>query len=259
MHCTNCGHLNEGGKFCVKCGTKLEGGVYEQRAAAGAESTYVNPQPTTTYSQPAQQSQHVETAKVISKLYIAYFMQGVKNPTMAAQSVRGEQFINGIITMILYAISIPLMVYFGFKDFMGPFSEAVIQPAFYYLIFIAFVALATFAAVKLGRVQASLQDVFARFGTFLIVPTSFLMVALLLSLVQIEIFLLLLLFGFLGLFLVVPFTIYSFKKEVPYGLDGIYGTFLTYLAIIILLATIARIIIEQVMDAITDWFGFGLF
>lgn len=262
VNCSNCGHLNEGGKFCVSCGTKLvnvEAAV--QQAATVTENAPVNGQGQPSQSfQPTQQAQpnrHVEAAKSISKLYFSYFIQGIKNPTKIAQNVKGEQFINGLITMILYAISIPLMFYFGTKNEYTQleFTEVVIKPAFYYLIFIGFTALVTFAVIKLGRVQATLKDVFARFGTYLIVPTAFLITALILSLIQAEFFVLFLAFGFLGLFLVVPFTIYSFKKDVPYGLDGVYGTFLTYLAIIILLATLADMFIDQLLDAV----GFGLF
>lgn len=251
VNCSNCGNLNEGGKFCVHCGNQLGNGeVSAQQATANTNSIPVN-------SQPAQPNRHVETAKAMSKLYFSYFIQGIKTPTKAAQNVGGEQFINGLITMIIYAISIPLMFYFATQnDYIDlEFTEVVIKPAFYYLIFIGFTVLVTFAVIKLGRVQATVKDVFARFGAFLIVPTAFLIAALILSLIQVEFFAILLAFGFLGLFIVVPFTIFSYKKDVPYGLDGVYGTFLTYLAIIILLATIVNMVIDQLMDV----FGFGLF
>lgn len=256
MHCIQCGQFNSGGNFCVKCGTRLQVDSFEQQAVAVSEA---GQQPT--YSKPATQNPHVEKAKTASKLYLSYFLQGMKTPTTLAQSVYGDQFVNGLITMIIYALSIPLMMYFGVRDFVDDFTEMVIQPAFFYLLFIGFVALITFAVVRMGRVQVSLKDVCARFGTFLIVPTSFLLMALILSLIQIELFILLLLFGFLGLFLVVPFTIYSFKKDVPNGLDGIYGTFLAYLAIIILLVTIGAIMINLIIGVIGSMFdlGFGFF
>ena len=249
----NVDNFNEGGNFCVKCGTRLQVGSFEQQAAAVSEAGQQ-----TTYSKPATQNPHVEKAKSASKLYLSYFLQGMKAPTTLAQSVYGDQFVNGLITMIIYALSIPLMMYFGVRDFVDDFTEMVIQPAFFYLLFIGFVAFITFAVVRMGRVQVSLKDVCARFGTFLIVPTAFLLVALVLSLIQMELFILFLLFGFLGLFLIVPFTIYSFKQDVPNGLDGIYGTFLAYLAIIIFLVIIGAIMIRVIMGVIGSMFDFGL-
>ncbi|MGG3797954.1 hypothetical protein [Metabacillus fastidiosus] len=243
--CSQCGHLNEIGKFCVKCGAKLQASGAEEQAA----TVHIND------SAAVKTNEHVEKAKVMSKMYINYFIQGMKNPTTAAQSVNSEQFINGLITMIIYAISIPLMFYFS-VPYADSFTEVVLKPSFYYLLFIGFVALVTFAVVKLGRVPAVIQDVFARFGTFLIVPTAFFIGAFILSLIKVHDFAsILLLFGFLGLFIAVPFTIFSFKKDIKVGLDAVYGTFLTYLAIIILILTIARIIIDQILYNIGSMFS----
>ncbi|WP_449537898.1 zinc ribbon domain-containing protein [Ferdinandcohnia sp. Marseille-Q9671] len=252
MYCSNCGHQNDGGKFCEKCGTPLQA-TSQNQTAATVENTNQNYVQQPTQTQNTTSNQVLEATKNISKLYFGYFLQGLKSPTSMAQNVDGSQFINGLITMILYAISIPLMVYFGFKgDYFSPsFSDAVITPTIYYLIFIGFTALVTFIVIKFGKVQASIKDVFARFGAFLIVPTAFLLVALLFSLIQIKLFLLLLLFGFLGLFIIVPFTIYSYKQNNQGGLDGIYSTFITYLAIIILLLTVARVAIERIIDSIS--------
>lgn len=250
MVCNQCGHLNESGKFCVKCGARLgEGGTGEEAAALHGHEAI-------------GQNEHVTRAKVMSKRYINYFVQGLKNPTTAAQSVNHEQFINGLITMIIYSISIPLMIYFSSRDntYFGSFTDIVLKSSFYYLLFIGFIVLVTFGVIKLGRVQATLQDVFARFGAFLIVPTVFLVLGFILSLIKIyEFAFVLLLFGFLGLFIVVPFTIYSFKKEITVGLDAIYGTFLTYLAIIVSFVTIARMIMTQILNEISSMFSRGFF
>ncbi|TYR78879.1 zinc ribbon domain-containing protein [Priestia megaterium] len=290
MQCSNCGHQNDGGKFCVKCGTKL-GDNGAQQVAASVDSTPVQSNQATTYvqSEPVQQTQlnqHVENAKQISKLYLGYFMQGLKQPTAVAQGVRGEQFINGLITMILFAVSIPLMIYFGWEvileklvksvssglfsgfdlDELGindlgsnlaemielSFVDMVILKGLLFLLFVGAVALVTFGVIKLGKVDVSLQDVFARVGTFLIVPTAVLLIGLVFSLLKSEFFLYLLEFGLLGLFFVVPFTIYSFKKEHTHGFDGIYGTLLTYLVIVIFLFIISQGMIDDTKELISN-------
>ncbi|MDQ0223872.1 zinc ribbon domain-containing protein [Metabacillus niabensis] len=279
MICSNCGHQNEGGKFCVKCGTKLVGETAEQQQAATVEPTIpVSNQPVqpeqaeTTFSaqptrpeqpvQPAEPNKHVEAAKNVSKLFFSYFIDGLKNPTKAAQSVGQEQFVNGLITMILYALFIPLTIYFGLKvvianllekiagifpdefDFFDvtqmisfyeqPGFSSVLKPIFYSLIIIAIIVLLTFVVIKLGRVQLNIKELIARFGAFSIVPTALLLVALILSIIKVDIFLYVWFFGLLGLLFVVPFTIYSFKKDVPFGLDGIYGTIIMFIVILII-------------------------
>ncbi len=284
MICSNCGHQNEGGKFCVKCGTKLVEETAEQQQAAAVEPTIpVSEQPVqqepaeTVYStqptspvqpvQPAEPNKHVEAAKNVSKLYFSYFIEGLKNPTKAAQSVRQEQFVNGLITMILYALCIPITIYFGlktlFKDipFLVVLSEemsftSVLKPTFFSLVIIAFIALITFAVIKLGRVQITIKDIFARFGTFLIVPTALLIVALILSIINVDFYLYIWFFGLLGLLFVVPLTIFSFKKDIPFGLDGLYGTLINYIVIFIILNVIIDSYTEKLGTSLLDFFNY---
>lgn len=296
MQCLNCGHHNDGGKFCVKCGKKLEA-VAAQQVAAGVEAVPTQQpaqqQPIPNYSQqqvPQQPNQHVENAKKISKLYIGYFMQGLKNPTATAQGVRGEQFINGLITMILFAISIPLMIYLGIdsildkvlnkfsvlllpllgSDFIDlredlknvvklDFTDIVIINGLISMLCIGAIALVTFGAVKLAKVNVSIQDVFARFGAFLIAPTAVMLVGVVFALLKISLFSYILGFGILGLFLTVAFTILSFKHSDSNGLDSVYGTLLTYIVMAILLVLFGRHLIEAVVSSLgsnmQDTFG----
>lgn len=37
MNCSNCGHFNDGGKFCVKCGHKLQEEAAVSQTAAASE------------------------------------------------------------------------------------------------------------------------------------------------------------------------------------------------------------------------------
>ncbi|MDQ0229285.1 zinc ribbon domain-containing protein [Metabacillus malikii] len=273
MNCSNCGHLNEGGKFCVKCGTKLAGdsATVEQQQSATIENqaAHVHTQPVQPEQptqpvqpvQPAEPNKHVETAKAMSKLYFSYFIQGIKNPTTAAQSVREEQFINGLITMIIYALCVPLTLYFGIKaalsDMFGEFGNelsfsVVLKPIFFSIIILGLIALVTFAVIKLGRVQVTIKDVFARFGTFLIVPTAFILIGFILSLIQVELYTYLLWAGLAGMLFVIPFTIFSFKKDVTFGLDAVYGTLLTYLSIVI----IFKVTIDSVLGDLYKYIGF---
>lgn len=115
MICSNCGHEQEQGKFCGKCGTKFEeaavdyidNSVTEQVAATQAEP--VIPTPT----QPTEPNIHVENLKKQSKMYGSYFMQQLKRPSLIYN--RGEEFTNGLISIILLGVLLSLSLYI----FMG--------------------------------------------------------------------------------------------------------------------------------------------
>lgn len=289
MQCSNCGHLNKSGKFCVKCGSKLgEEGVKEQVAATADHSaTHTYSQPA---SQPAQPNQHVENAKHISKMYIGYFMQGLKAPLATAQGVREEQFINALITFILYAISIPLMMYFGWKtmlvkifgglssaitgedagdslisglldsDLLGEagkvsFVDVVLKQSIFMFIGLAVIVAVAYGAMKLAKLDISFKAFFARFGTFLIVPTGLFIVGIVLSLLHIDIFLYFLLVGLLGILFVIPLTITSFKSNVAEGLDKVYGILLTYVVTIIVLYMVSKGFVGEIKAIVLNITG----
>jgi hypothetical protein len=281
----------------VKCGAKLgEESTANQVAATNefqSSNTYAQSQPNVV-SQPAQPNQHVENAKHISKLYLGYFMQGIKSPTAVAQEVRGEQFINGLITLFLYAISIPLMLFFGWEvivdkfisamkegtlgvwdalqefgfgdldakgleDYMDlSFVDIVIKNSFYLLLGLAVIGLVAFAMVKLSKQTISLQDFFARFGTFLIVPTAILLLGVVLAIIKSELFLYFVLLGLLGLFIAVPLTIASFRKNSLGGLDTLYGALVTYIAIVIVLFMVGGSMLDEMKEVIGHAVGSAL-
>jgi hypothetical protein len=255
MHCQNCGNYNNGGKFCIKCGTKLE-------VAATSETVAPTPIQQTSSNvgnQGNPGNQQLNQAKQVSKLYFKYFVDMLKNPTKNSQNANESQFMNGIITMVLYALCIPLMLFFGLRDAFGAFYEPsfadmVMKPAFFYLLFIGFIDVVLFAILKISRVNVSFKGVTARYGSFLVVPTAFLIIALLLSLVGTMLFMLFLLFGFLGLFIVVAFVLYSYKKDSQQGLDPVYGTFISYLSILILFAILGQQMIESFERAMGSMF-----
>ncbi|WP_462410834.1 zinc ribbon domain-containing protein [Neobacillus sp. Marseille-QA0830] len=286
MICPNCNHENQGGKFCENCGTNLT--TASQTAAATdtinrVETPYYqNPQAHHNGAQPAQPAaanQYIETTKKISKLYFGYAMEVLKRPFSTSQFYGGEQFVNGIITMCLYALFTPLVLYFGLKGILEelgsfggglfdsavesitpPFGDAVVKPFFGYLVFIFLVSAFTFGAIKLGKVQAGYKEVIARFGSFLLPITALLLVALLLSLLKMKFSFFILLFAIFGSITVVPaLVIASFKRNTTEGLDVIYGTLLTYLATFITIYIMANILFESIKNAIGNAFNpFGM-
>ncbi|MED3915618.1 zinc ribbon domain-containing protein [Priestia megaterium] len=294
MNCSNCGHFNEGGKFCVKCGQKLREEAAVSQAAAASE---YQPQPQPAYA-PQEPNQRVRQAKKVSKSFFSYFAEGIKNPTATAQAATAQaagesQFVNALITVILYALSIPIMLYVGWKllliqfvrsmfklpiisEELAPsdmedfntgadlikatdinsiihfnFTDFVFKQGIFIFIGLAVIIGATYVAAKFGKVDVSFKEFFSRFGTFLIIPTALLLIGLVLAFLHVEYFSYFMNFGLLSIFLVVPFTIASFKQSGTNGLDRIYSTLIVYVVITIVLAFIANGLGEEAKTIIT--------
>lgn len=291
MNCSNCGHFNDGGKFCVKCGHKLQEEAAVSQTAAASEYQ-PQPQPQTAYA-PQQPNQRVQQAKKMSKSFFGYFVEGIKNPTATAQAAGEGQFINALITVILYALSIPIMLYVGWKLLliqfvrsmfklpvisaeMDPsdieefnmgvnfikatdinsiihfnFTDFVFKQGIFIFIGLAVIIGATYIVAKFGKVDVSFKEFFSRFGTFLIIPTALLLIGLVLAFLHVEFFSYFMNFGLLSIFLVVPFTIASFKPSETNGLDRIYSTLIVYVVITIVLVFIANGLGEEAKAIIT--------
>jgi hypothetical protein len=248
--CTNCKKPNESGKFCAYCGHSLSQ-PDEIAAAITSQDNSMNS---------TDLNRHLEQVKKVSRVYIGFFVQTLKKPMLIAEKVGEDQFINAIISLILFSLAMPAMVYFGigglFTEYMdSPITTLLIKPAFYIFLFIGFVIAFVFGTLKLGKVKISIRDVTARFSAFLNVPLACLFIAFLLTLIHSKLFYFFLLFGLVGLFTVVSLTIYSFKKDVKTGLDTFYCILLSYLGIFILMATIGSSIYDSLSRLLSNSLG----
>jgi hypothetical protein len=270
--CTNCNHQNDGGKFCENCGSPLVAAATSSVEGTSIPKVLGQPQAST------EPNQYFEGAKQVSKQYGLYFLQVLKKPYSSSVNVGAEHFTNGLITMVLYSIFIPLIVYFALKgvladvtglgtDFFGeevevdvPFMEVVIKPALAYVVFVLLVATFSFAAIKLGRINAGFKEVVARFGVFLIPAVAILAIGLLFAILKVKMFVLFTLLGFfILLFLVPPLVIASFKKESQEGIDVIYGSIITYVLSFVALAIMGDLLFEQIKSYVIEMFGGGLY
>lgn len=125
MICINCGHQQETGNFCGKCGTKLnETSVNTEKTIIQNEEAAASTQPyeqAATPMEPTEPNVHVENVKEKSKLYFNYFMQHLKNPAQAYN--RGEaEFSNGLTSIVLLGILLGLSFYSLISNinFYGP-------------------------------------------------------------------------------------------------------------------------------------------
>jgi len=260
MICPKCSYENEGGNFCIKCGARLTETASEE-ATTSSGTQYAQGQPAN-----GAPNQYLEGAKNISKMYFSYFLEVLKRPYASSVKVGGEHFINAIITIVLYSIIIPLMIFIGLKSLMSglgifglgyspSFVDVVIKPTFAYIIFLFLVATFTFAAVRMGLVKASYKEVISRFGSFLIPFVAILVIALVMSILRIDLFVFVLLLGFLGtIFLVPPLVIASYKKETRDGIDVVYGSLITYILTFIALAILGDMLFDALKSIFSDVF-----
>lgn len=155
MTCTNCGHSQDEGKFCGKCGTKLE-------STPLMENVAVNEQAATTVSheQPIQQTVtaepniHVEKIKDQSKMYGSYFTRQLKRPALSFNQLPTE-FTNGIISIVLLVMLISISFVTFIKSFVGEYG-----PGFLSIFTNTFI----FSIIAIGIVTLSLFMISRFFG-----------------------------------------------------------------------------------------------
>ncbi|WP_410771699.1 4-Cys prefix domain-containing protein [Fontibacillus sp. BL9] len=240
MICRNCHHQqnNENAKFCENCGTPLN----------KSEGPGPIPKKEEHRSDRQQASEYLESAKKASKLYFKFFASALRSPVTYAKSVGKEQFVNGIITMILYSLVIPLIVYSGFHRLAGfmdhPFLNLVVRPTVAFAVLAVLTAAYCYLAVWYGKGKAGFQDVVARFGVHLVPFTALLILALLMAVLQINLFQsLLLMVGLFGSIFSVPaFVIISYIPEKGAALDQLQSTILVYIAAFITVGLLGKIL-----------------
>ncbi|WP_246041863.1 hypothetical protein [Robertmurraya kyonggiensis] len=214
---------------------------------------------------PGNGQQYLEKGKTISKLYFSYFLSVLKSPVPTAERIGKKELTNGIITIVLFALMIPLMTFFGLKglledSFYSPdvsFSAVVLKPFFTLVVILALIAVIIFGVIKLGKSPASLLDVISRLGAFLVVPTALLFIALIISLIGSVFFAVFLILGLVGASLIIPLIVYSFKREINKGLDTFYCTFLVYIGIAILFVVLGEQAFYEIENMINNFDPFG--
>lgn len=275
MICKICGHENDDGKFCEKCGARLgpeieeigaiqrdehqevtdtasntefsgvERTVQQETAAGNPPHVFTTPQRPQTSSagtvggENSQPNPYLESAKQNSKIYFDYFVKGLKSPLAVTQKTGSEQLLNGIISMVIFAILFPFMIYLSIgseaRNFISsnPFVDIVLKPAFWLAVFMFLITVYTFGAVKLStNPKADLKEIIARFGTLLIPFIVISLIAFLFMLLGSSIggaFLSIALVG--GIFTIPALITMSYKRDGFGGLDTLYAILLIYVAI----------------------------
>jgi hypothetical protein len=267
LNCIECGRSNQSdAKFCEGCGTKLlQESSLEPRVSTSNEEVAAASSGSTYHTTSGNSQQYIEKGKAVLKLYFSYFLTLLKSPVLVAGKIGRSELTNGIITIALFALIIPLMTYLGLRGVLEDsllsveisFSSFVIKPFFTLVILLTLVGVIIFGTTKLGKTSASFLDILARFGAFLVVPTGLLLIALLLSLFGSNYFILFLILGLMSFSFIIPLIIYSLLREEPNGLDVFYCTFLTYIGIIILFTILGEQAFQGIKGMISSFNPLG--
>ncbi|MBP1971137.1 hypothetical protein J2Z83_003276 [Virgibacillus natechei] len=265
--CSSCSENQESGKFCGNCGGSLQPaqGDNQQQGEinAGTEqfaATAAKSQPAPQVEPQAQQT--TETIKNGLRDYWAYALGLIKNPTDSFRSGE-DHFINGLVTMALYALAFSLSIYFFISNsFMGPLDPSFFEFNFKFtLAIVAFLAITfgiTFAITRLAKSQELFKTVISQYGGLLVPFTALNIVAVIGGLAGSPF----LVFAPLAVssiftFLFIP-VLYVFEKSSQVNNQGqkIYFSLITLLFIGLGFYILGEVIISSILSDLTNRFPF---
>src|SRR5699024_5955897 len=210
-----------------------------------------------------QSSPFVEKTKEIAKNYWTFLTKVFQSPYRTSQEVTDDSpdLINGLITVILFSLFMPLFVYFYTRSVSGgwvapTFLDTVVIPFFIFLIVIALVVAIIFAVVRLMKINIDYLAVFTRFAALIVLPTAIVLLAIVLSLINANALSFIL--GGFALFItfLASFASIFSIKETHYqegGLDLIYVVLINYLAILVIFLLLGDALLGSFLSYFYIW------
>lgn len=164
MICIHCGHSQETGKFCGKCGTKFEyhalteNSVNQERLAIAQTVT----------PNSAQANIHVDHMKEQFNLYTSHFMQQLKSPSLAFREEK-IAFTYGLTSIVLFSLLISGSMYLLIPDesWTSGMLSVLINNAVFSLATIAIALVSLFLISRYFGPQLSLKSIIFLYGAHL--------------------------------------------------------------------------------------------
>lgn len=190
MSCPKCGHLvsneNEAGKFCALCGTPLSTIDSREVAATGefatgesANFSGLPPAGSTKSSgeaawQQVKQSQAFQQSAQISKQYGGFFLGALLHPYATFKKIGNAHYLNGIITMVILSLLLPLVFYIpSLRSFLpDAFGPGYLRPFFLVLLAFAVTTGSSYGVIRLSGISADIRDIAAKLGALLVPSTA---------------------------------------------------------------------------------------
>lgn len=192
--CPKCNHQQDSGKFCGVCGTAVQAADSEQlpndnveeEVRSGSPEQDIQSEGAASTSQTAAtaEPQVQETSEVIKNglsQYWSYFLTMVKNPSRAFDA-NENQFVNGLVTLGLYAVIFSLSLYFlanslmrafnNWFDTSVPFFDVNARLVFVAIIFFVITFGSAFIMIKIAKNQQSFKTIIAQYGSIVVPFTA---------------------------------------------------------------------------------------
>lgn len=217
MHCINCGHKQNEGRFCAVCGTAMGDQQIEMeqtRSRAIAKSE-------------ASPNEFIEKVKGTSKMYGSYFLNYLRRPSEALK--HGEkEFVNGLVTIVILGLLVGL-AFFSVMTSIGSsyglsFFSTMSNSLLLILFITALVVGSLFLTTKFLGPDQTFKNIFGIYGTHLIPSTFLVVIALVLILLKAYVFgNLLLSFALIFAFFIVPlYILIKLLQQEESALDPLY-------------------------------------
>lgn len=275
MKCVNCGHEQESGKFCGKCGTTME--ITSNPAAEAGQRATVDsaPQQPTPPAPPAQPNEQIERVKKTSELYISYVKEFIRQPSRIFQ-VTDQQYVNAIITIAIILLLASYTVFLAVKTFYkntigkasglvdligGDIGSAMLPkmeffPVFskafmFFLVLLAISVGISFAVTKLSKQQLNFKQLISIYGTLLLPVVGIVLLAFLSVLINKLIFgLAVLVFGFAIAVYVYPLRLVFTNFGGASKLDASHKGLIYFVGFTFVCYVIASQYVKDVIDQI---------
>lgn len=234
MICQACGKENKEGKFCSSCGARIKPDEVAAAAEQPIEENEMEPEKTETETTDREQliteeqgaqesSEFVDYLKEESSKFGAFLITHIKSPR-EAKNTMGNYLASGILMVVIFSLIITLNNYISLSSgyFYDPtFTNDFLVPFAKHLVMFGILVIVIFGAVKAVNQELTIQDVFAKYGAYLVPFTLLYIVSIILSLIKITVLALYLsVFSIIGVVMLIPIFILS-ERDVK-GFDLIY-------------------------------------
>lgn len=182
-----------------------------------------------------KKSQVVQQGTVISKQYFAYYLKALKNPFDTAVKLDKSHFTNGMLTIVLTSLLLPLVFYFTSLQnayFHLPFFRGVIKPFLFILIALLLTSAIVFGLIRLARVASDYMSVTTKLGTLLVPATASLVLCIVCVILELNpnVPLFFFLVALTFIFTAITAVLLGSRKASASGLDPLYGAVIACIA-----------------------------
>lgn len=175
-----------------------------------------------------KESQAFQQGAEISKQYGGFFLNALLHPLASSKKIDRAHFLNGIITMVIIAILLPLVLYIPSlrSAFPDAFGAGYLRPFILVVLAFAVAVFATYGIMRLGKVSADPRNITAKLGTLLVPSTAALLISVIFQIIGLGIGLsgLFLFITVLSFFVAITLLIHQEMSQSTSALDPLYSS-----------------------------------